>query len=172
MDSYTTNDGARERSLVERAAGRLAVVVIMVAVLSAQSYTPADLDSVFERDTLVIRASVHACHRIDIWVASAREQQMRGLMFVRDLPPDAGMLFVYDRPGRRSMWMKNTYISLDMLFIRDDGSVASIVANTEPLSLRSISSIEPVTYVLELNAGAAEAMGIRAGDQIFWSGLP
>ena len=64
------------------------------------------------------------------------------------------------------MWMKNTYLPLDMLFIREDGTVSSIVANTEPLSLRSISSEEPVTYVLELNAGIAERLGIVPGDRI------
>ncbi len=157
---------------LERIGARLALIGLMFVLLSGQSYAPRDLDAAFARDTLVIRASMHACYRFHVWLATAPAEQQRGLMFVRDLPADAGMLFVYNKPGRRSMWMKNTYIPLDMLFIRADGSVSSVVANTEPLSLRSISSVEPVTYVLELNAGVADALGIVAGDQIYWSGLP
>ena len=95
-------------------------------------------------------------------------------MFVRDLPERfTGMLFVYDRTRyRRSMWMKNTYIPLDMLFIRRDGVISSIIENTEPLSLTSRSSEEPVTYVLELGGGVTAALGISAGDRVLWSGLP
>jgi uncharacterized protein len=65
-----------------------------------------------------------------------------------------------------SMWMKNTYISLDMLFIRPDGTIARIAANTEPLSTRTVSSGEPVLSVLELNAGSAARLGIRPGDRV------
>ena len=132
----------------------------------AQSYGPPDLDAAFGKATMVISASSLACYRFDLWLARERPQQTRGLMFVRDLPADTGMLFIYDSPGRRSMWMKNTYLPLDMLFIREDGTVSSIVTNTEPLSLRSISSQEPVTYVLELNAGVTERLGIVPGDRI------
>jgi hypothetical protein len=65
------------------------------------------------------------------------------------------------------MWMKNTFIPLDILFIRSDGSVASIAAMTEPLSLRSIASAEPVRYVLELNGGVAEELGIDADSVVY-----
>ena len=132
----------------------------------APAYGPADLDEAFGKATMVISASSLACYRFDLWLARERPQQTRGLMFVRDLPDDTGMLFIYPEPGRRSMWMKNTYLPLDMLFIREDGTVSSVVSNTEPLSLRSISSEEPVTYVLELNAGITERLGIVPGDRI------
>ena len=106
-----------------------ALVTLLLACLSAgaqtPSYGPADLDTAFERDSLVIHASKNACYRFDIWLALARPQQMRGLMFVRDLPTFSGMLFVYSQPGGRSMWMKNTLISLDILFIREDGRIAT-----------------------------------------------
>jgi uncharacterized membrane protein (UPF0127 family) len=82
------------------------------------------------------------------------------LMFVRDMPPFTGMLFVYGDAGVHSMWMKNTYIPLDIAFIRDDGRISSIARNTEPLSLKSISSVEPVSYALELNAGVTERLHI------------
>jgi len=140
--------------------------VLAALMLGGQSYGPADLDEAFERTTIAISASSLACFRFDIWIASERSQQTRGLMFVRDLPADAGMLFVYATPARRSMWMKNTFIPLDMLFVREDGTISSIVRDAEPLSLRSIASIEPVTYVLELNAGITETLGIAEGDRV------
>ena len=148
---------------------RTVVACCLWFTLSAQSYGPQDLDAAFERDTLIISASAHACHRFDVWLARTWPQQRRGLMFVRDLPADAGMLFVYDGPGPRSMWMKNTYIPLDIVFVRDDGTIASIIAETEPLSLRSLASTEPVTYVLELGGGVAASLGIASGNQVFWS---
>lgn len=70
------------------------------------------------------------------------------------------------------MWMKNTYIPLDILFIRADGGISSIIENTEPLSLRSLSSVEPVTYVLELGGGVTESLNIGSEDRIYWSGFP
>ena len=99
-------------------------------------------------------------HEFDVYIAETWEQQRRGLMFVRDLPESSGMLFVYDQPGMHSMWMKNTFISLDMIFIRADGSVSSVIHETRPRSLESQSSIEPVSYVLELNGGVARRLGI------------
>ena len=135
----------------------------------AQPYTAADLDDAFERSSLVIRASRHACHKFDVWLARSRPQQMRGLMFVRDLLPDTGMLFLYGDARPVSMWMKNTYISLDILFIRADGTVSSIARDTEPLSLRSVASAEPVSFVLELAAGVTASLGIEPGDTMMWS---
>jgi len=115
---------------------------------------------------LVISANENACHRFDIYIASSRAQQMQGLMFVRELPETTGMIFVYPEAGMRSMWMKNTFIPLDILFIRGDGTVSSIAKNTEPHSLKSISAIEPVNFVLELNAGLTDKLGIEPGSQI------
>lgn len=151
---------------------RIAAITTLAMMLSAQSYGVSDLDAAFERDALVISASEHACYRFDIWLAQTRPQQSRGLMYVRDMPQDAGMLFVYSEPAALSMWMKNTYIPLDMLFIRNDGTVSSVVANTEPLSLRSISAVEPVSFVLELNAGTTERLRIGPGNQVFWFNVP
>ena len=125
-------------------------------------------DAVFERDVLIIEASEFACYRFDIWLAVERSQQLRGLMHVRDMPKKAGMLFVYDRANYQSMWMKNTYISLDIAFVRSDGSIANIVVNTEPLSLNSISSTDAVTYVLELNAGTADRLSIDEDSRLLW----
>lgn len=93
-------------------------------------------------------------------------ERAKGLMFRRNLPADRGMLFDFARDEPVSMWMQNTYIPLDMLFIRKDGSIASIAENTEPLSTRTISSGEPVRAVLEVNAGTAAKLGIKPGDRV------
>ena len=129
------------------------------------------LDDAFGKDTLIISADRHACWFFDIYVASNRAQQMRGLMHVRALPDFTGMIFIYAQAGIRSMWMKNTYISLDMLFIRGDGTVASVIANTTPLSLESQRSTEPVNFVLELNAGMTKQLDIGTESRIVFTNL-
>lgn len=142
------------------------LVLLLCARANGQDYTEADLDEAFARDVLVISTADQACIRFDIHIAVTREQQMRGLMFVRHMPEMSGMIFVYTRPDQRSMWMKNTYIPLDILFVKSNGEISSVAENTEPLSLKSISSKEPVTYVLELNAGTAERFGLTQGAKL------
>ena len=95
-----------------------------------------------------------------------REQEM-GLMFRRNLPKDRGMLFVYPYQSIVKMWMKNTLIPLDMVFINSKGIVREIVERTVPLSLNTISSKEEVLAVLELNGGTSNRIGLKRGDQIF-----
>ncbi len=126
-----------------------------------------ELDERFDRDVLVINTAL-ACLRFDIYLAITREQQMRGLMFVRELPETTGMLFTYRSEGQRSMWMRNTYISLDIAFARSDGTIINIVRDTVPLSEESIASTGPATYVLELNAGVTEALSIEPGSRLLW----
>ncbi len=138
-------------------------------ICSVAAVAQDDLDSAFEKDVLIIEASAHACHRFDIYLAVTSAQRSRGLMFVRDLPQSAGMLFVYDSADFISMWMKNTYIPLDIVFARSDGTISSVARNTEPLSLRSVASIEPVIYVLELNAGITEKLFIDENSRLFWT---
>jgi hypothetical protein len=125
-----------------------------------------DLSTAFESGTIIIEAEDDACYRFDVYLATKREQQVRGLMYIRHLPEFSGMLFGYTEPDGRSMWMKNTYISLDILFIRDDGTISNIETNTEPLSLKSIRSTEPVSYVLELNAGVTAKLHIGNGSLV------
>ena len=128
----------------------------------------SDLDQAFDTDVLIIHASEHACYRLDIYLAMNNEQRARGLMHVRSLPQTTGMLFVYESNGYLSIWMKNTYIPLDIVFARADGSVSSIEYDAEPLSLRSMRALEPVRYVLELNAGVAERLSIDQHSRIEW----
>jgi hypothetical protein len=99
-------------------------------------------------------------------IADTPDLRARGLMFRHVLPPDRAMLFDFGDPKPAAMWMKNTYISLDMLFVREDGSIAAIAEKTEPLSLQTISVQEPVRGVVELAAGTVEKLGIQRGDQV------
>jgi len=103
----------------------------------------------------------------DTEIADTDDLRARGLMFRHKLPEDRAMLFDFGEPRPAAMWMKNTYISLDMLFIRADGTIAAVAENTEPLSLQTISVQEPVKAVLEVAAGTVKRLGIQREDQVF-----
>lgn len=103
---------------------------------------------------------------IDIEVATTPQEQALGLMYRTSLADTKGMLFPYGEARELTMWMKNTYIPLDMVFIRGDGTVHRIEVKAEPLSERVISSDGPVTAVLELAGGAAERLGLKPGDHV------
>jgi hypothetical protein len=100
-------------------------------------------------------------------IADTPELRARGLMFRHKLPPDRAMLFDFQQVRAVSMWMKNTYIPLDMVFIRKDGTVAAIAENTVPLSQDVIGVQEPVLGVLELAAGTAKKIGLKRDDKIY-----
>ena len=105
-------------------------------------------------------------HRFSVEVMRTDEQRARGLMYRRFMPEDRGMLFDFKREDIVSMWMKNTYLSLDMVFIDRTGKVVNIAENTEPLSERIIPSAAPVLAVLELHAGTARRIGLKPGDRL------
>ena len=144
------------------------LLALAVVLVSAAAVADEGLDERFDKDVLLVVASRHACHRFDIYLALTNEQRARGLMFVRDMPVMTGMLFVYDSEQIVSMWMKNTYLPLDMVFARADGTVSSVARRTEPLSLRSVASVEPVKYVLELNSGTTRRLHIDKNSLLVW----
>ncbi len=102
----------------------------------------------------------------NVEIAADAISQERGLMYRRDLPHDAGMLFDFHQEARVSFWMKNTPLPLDMVFIRADGTVSSVEPNTVPFSTQSIASAEPVRAVLEINGGLSYRLGIKPGDRV------
>jgi uncharacterized membrane protein (UPF0127 family) len=105
-------------------------------------------------------------HPFQVELARNDADRAQGLMFRRNLAADRGMLFDFGRVQPISMWMQNTYIPLDMVFIRADGTIARIAENAEPLSTRPIPSGEPVLAVLEVIGGTASRLGLRAGDRV------
>ena len=116
----------------------------------------------WEKSSLTIETSSGA-HRFDVEIADDQEERERGLMFRREMAADAGMLFLYDQVGPLVMWMENTYLPLDMVFIGPDGVVVSVAADAVPLSRNFIRSVEPAKAVLELNAGVAARLAIVPG---------
>ncbi|WP_043748367.1 DUF192 domain-containing protein [Methylobacterium nodulans] len=141
------------------AAAALAVLVLVLALAP----WPLRAEGPTEPLTIVSRSGRHA-FQVEVMRDDAGRAQ--GLMFRRSMAPDHGMLFDFAQVAPVTMWMKNTYLPLDMLFIRADGTVARIAADTEPLSTRTISSGGPVLAVLELNAGTAAKLGLRPGDKV------
>jgi len=117
------------------------------------------------RETLTLMTTQGA-HVIDIEVTETAAEKAQGLMFRTQLADKAGMLFFYEPPQEITMWMRNTYIPLDMVFIRADGVVHRIEARTEPLSETIVTSRGDVTACLELAGGAAERLGLRPGDRV------
>ena len=103
---------------------------------------------------------------INAYLADTPTKRTQGLMHVTDLPENEGMLFVFRSSRYVSMWMKNTVISLDIVFIKADGTIAHIHQDAKPLSLQSISSRNKVKWVLELKAGVAEKLSLRPGDKL------
>jgi uncharacterized membrane protein (UPF0127 family) len=110
-------------------------------------------------------------HRITVELATTEEQREQGLMFRPTLGKDAGMLFLYSSEQPISMWMKNTLIPLDMLFISGDGTIVHMRERAVPQSLETISSMGLVKAALELNGGTVARLGIKDGDKVIGEGL-
>ncbi len=165
-----SSDSKRRRELQEiRKIWGICVFLLAAWTTHADPvYTVRDLDAAFPKDVLIVVASDGTCYRFDIYLALDDPHRARGLMFVRDLPATTGMLFVYRRDDILTFWMKNTYIPLDMVFVRRDGTVSSVVHDAEPLSLRTIAAAEPVAMVLELNAGMAARLHIDEHSRLLW----
>jgi uncharacterized membrane protein (UPF0127 family) len=125
---------------------------------------PSGLDLV----TLTVEGQGRS-HVFTVEVARSAGQQETGLMNRHGLVPDAGMLFPFDPPRPASFWMRNTLIPLDMIFIRPDGSIARIAANTVPMSETPVAVPEPMTAVLEIGGGRAAQLGIKEGDRVSWN---
>ncbi|MHA1517251.1 MAG: DUF192 domain-containing protein [Alphaproteobacteria bacterium] len=123
-----------------------------------------------ETSTLVLKTDT-GDYPYTVELVTTDVERAKGLMFRRILPKTHGMLFIYDTPQEIGMWMRNTYISLDMVFIDETGRVHRIETHTEPFSTAIITSGRPVIAVLELNAGQAEAIGLKPGDEVVHPGL-
>ena len=118
-----------------------------------------------ETGTLIIETEAGE-QNFEIEIADEPEEISYGLMNRESLAENAGMLFDFGNPREPAMWMKNTLIPLDMLFISPDGTIQMIARNTEPGSLRTISPGMPVKGVLEINGGRAAELGIEPGDTV------
>ena len=138
---------------------RWTAFVLFGLLVAAGPVRPAGLQ------TLEI-ASKTGVHAFSVELADNDADRAKGLMYRRELPEGRGMLFDFQREQEVWFWMQNTYISLDMIFIRGDGRILRIAENTEPLSTRMIPSGGPVRAVLEVIGGTARKLGIAPGDRV------
>lgn len=108
-------------------------------------------------------------HAFTVEVASTSPQQARGLMFRNELADNKGMIFPFTETRMASFWMKNTFIPLDIIFIRENGKIENIASNTTPYSTDPVESTAPVAAVLELRGGLTAELGIKRGDKVRWT---
>jgi uncharacterized membrane protein (UPF0127 family) len=134
-------------------------------VARAQVGPIEELDA-FPQGKLEISEGKKVKHVFQVWLADSPQRQAQGLMFVRGLPDLRGMLFVHEAPTAISMWMKNTYIPLDMVFIDSRGRIQQIVEQATPHSLDIIRSKEPAKAVLEIAGGEAKKLGLHPGQHV------
>lgn len=163
-----------------------ALVALGLLACRAETQLPADPPAMVEAaqpqedagdevgvETIPVTVRTAAGDRLfDVETAITPEEQRRGLMFRESLPENGGMIFPFEFPRLASFWMRNTLIPLDMIFIRADGVITNIAANTVPYTLDSYYSNEPVIAVLEIKGGRSGELGIAAGDRVSWPGGP
>ena len=155
-------------SFRKRAASYVALFVFALcpAMNALFEFVPVAIAKMRQEQLTVVSAGSGKEHAFTIEVATTEREKALGLMYRTELGDGEGMLFPYPAERPLQMWMHNTYISLDMLFIRADGTIARIEERAEPLSDRVISSGPAVLAVLEIAGGAAARLGIKPGDKV------
>jgi len=173
MLKKTTSHAAPQTAPLARPLFALLACALCVTALNvsrAQSGPLEDL-SVFPRTSLeILHGKKQADPRVfNVWIANNEARQEQGLMFVQDLPQGQGMLFPLKKPKKMTLWMKNTYVELDMLFISEKGVVQQIVEHARPLALDHINSDKDAGAVLEIKGGEAQRLDIKVGDHVNWT---
>ena len=154
---------------VTRSLGAVFCLVLCMQAGRAETPPGALPLSAYPQERIAIETRTSFRRRMfEAWRADSPQTREQGLMFVPDaaMRADQAMIFVYDSPQRVSMWMKNTLLSLDMLFVDRRGCIVTIKERAEPRSLATIDSREPVTLVVELKAGTIVSQGIAVGDRV------
>jgi uncharacterized membrane protein (UPF0127 family) len=144
---------------------RLAGVLFSALLFVLASMARADVSVPLRMETIALITS-QGRTRLEAEIADTPEARARGLMYRTELADDHGMLFDFGLTRRVSMWMKNTPLSLDMIFADEQGTVLYIAAGTVPFSEETISAPVPVRSVLEVKAGLADRIGVKPGDRI------
>lgn len=135
------------------------IIFALIFIFTASS-------SVFAGGEELILQTTNGKHSLRIELVNTPQSRATGLMYRTAMPADTGMLFDFGQSAPVSMWMKNTIIPLDMLFVRKDGVIITIVERTVPYSLASVDSNGPVLAVLELNGGSCARLGVKVGDRL------
>ncbi len=149
---------------MSRLAPLFACAALAVACASTPARTPALFPSLQQARVQVTTAT--GVHDFGVWIAADDKSRARGLMYVRELPRGRGMLFVFEQPQVLAFWMKDTYLSLDLIFIDAAGRVLNVAADARPHSLDPIRSEGEAIAVLEVLAGTARSIGLLPGDRL------
>lgn len=155
--------------LRQRGIGHRAFLSILIALLTVNQLLAAE-PQVLDRSELVLESGDRT-FLFEVEVAAGAEERRVGLMYRREMAPDAGMLFDFGRSQPVAMWMRNTYIPLDMLFIDEGGEIVNIAHDTVPHSEAVLQSAGPVRFVLEVPAGTSRLLGIGPGDIVRHSAI-
>lgn len=160
--------------VLKQLAAALALAALALTGCTADGVATTDAGEKAGLVTVTV-ASANGAHAFTVETAKTVQEQQRGLMFRTDIPANGGMLFAPyppegGAPKEASFWMKNTPTPLDIIFIRADGTIATIAENTVPYSEAPVPSGEPVSAVLEIKGGRAAELGIAEGDKVTWSG--
>lgn len=153
-------------TIVRHISGRSYYSALVALFLSLLCAVAARAQETFGEERLAIVTNDGKRHEFSVELALTPNQRAQGLMNRRSMAPDRGMLFSFGETRLVMMWMKDTYLPLDMLFIDKSGDIRTIKKNAEPLSEAIISSNVPVAFVLELNAGTTASLAIKPGDKV------
>jgi len=145
----------------------LFLLITPAFVIKAENLALQELES-WEKNTIQISNSNGNFQKFEVYIADTNSKRKRGLMYIESLPRNYGMLFKFDSPRIASIWMKHTYIHLDLLFIDKNQTIIKIHNDAKPLNLESISSELKVKWVLEVNGGLAKELEINLGDKIIF----
>jgi uncharacterized membrane protein (UPF0127 family) len=155
----------QEKSFAARALLTLSLLLASAYAARAQGAAPEPL-SAFPQSLLAIRTGSGKVVNFKIWLADTKRREEQGMMFIREMDEHSGMLFMFAENKPVSMWMHNTYISLDILFLDAHGKIDYIAAQATPRSDTIIGRPTPEFAVLELKGGASERLGIKVGDVV------
>ena len=139
--------------------------VFSLSTYRADARTLDDLEDL-EKGSVSIKLNSNESIEFSVLIAESNKDRRQGLMHIEFMEKNQGMLFVFNPPRRVSMWMKNTPMSLDILFINRNGEVINMEENTTPYSTKALSSGGTIRWVLEINGGLAKKMGIKTGDLV------
>ncbi|MBY6240327.1 DUF192 domain-containing protein [Methylosinus sp. Sm6] len=153
------------RKILPKGAGRfMLVLAALVAAAAGWDSLESSARAAAVEPLEIVTAT--GSHRLRVEVARTQKEREKGLMFRTSLPEDGGMLFDFREERPVAMWMKNTPLSLDMIFVGRDGRVVSLALGAEPYSERIISSGAPALAVIEVSAGVAERLSVSVGDEV------
>lgn len=163
---HLTDTVATRKSVLKRPTALAAIAVLLALIAAGSAWWGFAQATPSASETTALIHSGERTHAFSVEIADTDAKRAQGLMFREELGPNEGMLFDFLEERPVSFWMENTFIPLDMIFARSDGSIVRVHANAVPHDRTPIPSGEPVQFVLEIPGGRADELGIEAGDTL------